>query len=431
MSLAEKIARAKTDYDEVYSAGYEKGKAEGGGGGSVEGYVTVTFMNGGEVLFSRMVLKGDDCPDPYVQNRIELPTKESTAQYDYTFNGWATADGGSADTNALKGITEDKTLYAAYTSAVRYYTVTYYDEDGVTVLHTEQLAYGTTPSYVPTKEGAAFGGWTPNAPVTGDMSYTASWSPVLASGKVGSTVYWSLGADYKLTIYGSGKPTSDVCTKIPSEYKNLVTTVVVEEGITGLYLGCFSSMTGITSVVLPSSLSVISQSCFDSCTALTSIAWGGVTQIEQGAFEECKSLQSITIPSTVTRIYNGAFASCSALTSVVLPSSLSVIPPSCFSNCYALTNITIPNSVTEIGASAFYVFSWNASSLASITIPSGVTKIGKEAFSGRKSLTSVTFEDTEGWTAGDTALASADLANPATAATYLTNTYKGVAWTKS
>jgi hypothetical protein len=31
MTIAEQLARAKTDYDEVYTAGYEKGKAEGGG----------------------------------------------------------------------------------------------------------------------------------------------------------------------------------------------------------------------------------------------------------------------------------------------------------------------------------------------------------------------------------------------------------------
>ena len=33
MTLDEKVARAKTDYDEVFEAGYAKGQAEGGGGG--------------------------------------------------------------------------------------------------------------------------------------------------------------------------------------------------------------------------------------------------------------------------------------------------------------------------------------------------------------------------------------------------------------
>lgn len=150
------------------------GTHEGGGGGSVEGYATVTFMNGGEVLFSRMVLKGDDCPDPWVQKRIETPTKESTVQYNYTFNGWATADGGSADSNTLKGITEDKTLYAAFAESVRMYTVNFYDGD--TLLHTEQVPYGGSSEYVYQKSGHAFNGWTP-APtnITGDMSCYGEW----------------------------------------------------------------------------------------------------------------------------------------------------------------------------------------------------------------------------------------------------------------
>lgn len=37
MTLAEKITRAKTDYDDVFDAGYEKGKAEGGGGENTGG----------------------------------------------------------------------------------------------------------------------------------------------------------------------------------------------------------------------------------------------------------------------------------------------------------------------------------------------------------------------------------------------------------
>lgn len=171
--------RAKTGKTDLITSGAMSAEIDGitgGGGGSVEGYATVTFMNGADVLFSRLVMSGDDCPDPYVQNRIELPTKESTVQYDYTFNGWATADGGSADSNALKGITEDKVLYAAYKESVRMYTVTYYDEDGVTVLHTEQVAYGGSSDYKYQKAELMFKGWTPEPTnITGDMSCYGAW----------------------------------------------------------------------------------------------------------------------------------------------------------------------------------------------------------------------------------------------------------------
>lgn len=149
----------------------------GSGGGSADGLVTVTFMNGDVELFSRPVYIGDDCPEPVAQGRFDAPTKESTAQYNYTFYGWGASDNGAADANILKNITEDKTVYAIFTATVRMYTITWLDSDGATVLKTEQVAYGKIPSYAPVKEGFSLSGWIPTpVEVTGDASYTAVWS---------------------------------------------------------------------------------------------------------------------------------------------------------------------------------------------------------------------------------------------------------------
>lgn len=148
------------------------------GGGSVEGVHYVTFMShdGTTELYKRPVADGDDCADPITRGYISKPTKESTVQYDYPFVGWSTTQDGETDSNALKAVNEDRTLYATYKSTVRSYTVTYYDEDGKTVLKTETLAYGATPSYAPEKDGYIFDGWTPAAAmVTGPASYTAKW----------------------------------------------------------------------------------------------------------------------------------------------------------------------------------------------------------------------------------------------------------------
>ena len=49
-----------------------------------------------------------------------------------------------------------------------------------------------------------------------------------------------------------------------------------------------------------------------------------------------------------------------------------------FNNCYSLTSVTIPNCVTNIG---YFAFS-DCSSLTSIAIPNSVTNIGDYAFSG-------------------------------------------------
>lgn len=152
------------------------------GGGSVEGVHFVTFMSedGTVELYKRPVADGDDCADVVEREYIDAPTKESTAQYTYSHVGWATSPNGAWDENALKAVKADKTVYAAYAAVTRLYTITYYDSDGTTVMHTESLAYGTTPTYAATKDGAFFGGWTPElTAVTGDASYTVVWTEKL------------------------------------------------------------------------------------------------------------------------------------------------------------------------------------------------------------------------------------------------------------
>lgn len=145
-------------------------------GGVPEDFATVTFMNGAEELFSRPVYIGDDCPDPVTQNRCDEPTKASTVQHTYDHNGWGAADGGEVDGTILQNIKADKTVYAIYKATVNKYTITYLDSDGVTVLKTEQLAYGTMPSYEPIKEGFIFSGWVETlVTVVGDATYTAKW----------------------------------------------------------------------------------------------------------------------------------------------------------------------------------------------------------------------------------------------------------------
>lgn len=143
-------------------------------GGGVEGCVIVTFMNGDEVLLTRPVYIGDDCPNPLTQGRIDTPTKESTVDTVYTHSGWSLTDGGSADTNSLSNVTEDRIVYAAYTESVRYYTVNFYD--GETLLKTEQIPYGGSSTYTYAKDNYLFTGWTPEPTnITGDLDCYGAW----------------------------------------------------------------------------------------------------------------------------------------------------------------------------------------------------------------------------------------------------------------
>ena len=78
-----------------------------------------------------------------------------------------------------------------------------------------------------------------------------------------------------------------------------------------------------------------------------------VTSIEQQAFQNCYSLQSIIIPSNVTSIKQQAFYACNSLQSITIPESVTSIGGFAFSGCSSLQSITIPESVTSIGNNAF------------------------------------------------------------------------------
>lgn len=103
----------------------------------------------------------------------ETPTKPSTAQYDYTFNGWS----GSGP------VTAPVDYVAQFTSSVRYYTVRFIN--GNAILQTDSVAYGgstsyrgATPTYYdPTQaDDYDFAGWNKDtSSITGDTDAYAVW----------------------------------------------------------------------------------------------------------------------------------------------------------------------------------------------------------------------------------------------------------------
>ena len=103
-----------------------------------------------------------------------------------------------------------------------------------------------------------------------------------------------------------------------------------------------------------------------------------VTAFGDNAFDNCRELNSITIPSSVTSLGKGCFELCKSLTSITIPSSVTSLGEDCFMACSSLTSITIPSSVTSLGYNCFA----GCSSLKSITIPSSVTYLGSICFAG-------------------------------------------------
>ena len=110
-----------------------------------------------------------------------------------------------------------------------------------------------------------------------------------------------------------------------------------------------------------------------------------VTKIVGSAFENCRELTSVSIPSTVTEIGDEAFHNCSNLTSIVVEEGNPIYDSR--GNCNAIietasnkllhgcNGTVIPNSVRTIGKQAFY-----GSGITSVIIPDEVTGIEREAF---------------------------------------------------
>jgi len=103
-----------------------------------------------------------------------------------------------------------------------------------------------------------------------------------------------------------------------------------------------------------------------------------------------RSLNKVTIPSTVKTIFNRAFLDCDWLTEVVIPNSVTTIDECAFSECSALSDVELPNSVRRLEMFAFE----NCKSIKSIEIKEGVKYIGHGAFAGCTNLTGITFPST-------------------------------------
>ena len=97
-----------------------------------------------------------------------------------------------------------------------------------------------------------------------------------------------------------------------------------------------------------------------------------VTTIMEHGFENCSSLESITIPDSIVSIQDYAFKGCTKLNISTLPSNLVSIGRHAFYGCIDITEITIPATTNFIGAYAFY----------------------------KTSLSSAIFKDANNWVAG-------------------------------
>ena len=210
---------------------------------------------------------------------------------------------------------------------------------------------------------------------------------VLAKGKCGAKLNWSLNDTGVLTISGKGGMYAYSKTSPApwQEHADKITKVVVSKNVTTIGAYAFYNCANLTSVSLPNTLKAIYDYAFAYCKALPKVVIPSkVNTIGVAAFSNCSILASINIPKGVTKINDNTFTRCGKLTAISIPASVKTIGVHAFSRS-GLTSISIPKGVTTIDSYAFYI----CLGLTGVSIPASVKSIGENAFASCSALAEV------------------------------------------
>lgn len=179
-----------------------------------------------------------------------------------------------------------------------------------------------------------------------------------------------------LTLSGDGKmPDWPEGGATWNGFKDSIKKVVINKGLTSIGNYSFKGCKSLTSVSIPSTVKSIGVEAF-SGTALTSVKIpNSVKSIGNSAFRHIASLTKANIPASITTMEPWVFAE-TGLTDVTIANGVKTIAQGTFYECDSLEKITIPSSVRTIEQQAFEY----CDNLTSVTIPYGVTSIGNYTF---------------------------------------------------
>jgi hypothetical protein len=199
-------------------------------------------------------------------------------------------------------------------------------------------------------------------------------------------VKYRLYSDNTYHVVGTAE-TYSANIAIPETYENLSITVIEDYA--------FDGCRNLKSITIPSSKQISTGDWFgiDGNGNKNNSTFGSsVISIGKYAFRGCINLQSITIPSSVKHIGIGAFESCTSLYYHVYNNAKYLGNSE---NPYMVLTAAMNNDIiscnihqdTKIIFGSSFSFCYN---LQSITIPNHVTTIGDRAFSGCTRLQSIT-----------------------------------------
>ncbi|SFH98873.1 Listeria/Bacterioides repeat-containing protein [Pseudobutyrivibrio sp. OR37] len=192
---------------------------------------------------------------------------------------------------------------------------------------------------------------------------------------IGSKAFYGCSALSNLAI-NSGR-ISTVGTKIFTGTN--LTAVTLSDAMTYIPENLFdhASFAAGTTLTIPESVTVIRACAFNSSN-IANIAFqgNGLRKIETKVFEDCTSLEEITLPESLETIGQVSFKGCTKLKNIVIPNQVTLIDKYAFQNCTGLTNVTFGSKLSKIGYGAFM----SCAGLTELNIPDNVTTIDEYAF---------------------------------------------------
>lgn len=185
-----------------------------------------------------------------------------------------------------------------------------------------------------------------------------------------------------------------------TENNIVISSVYQDTPVMAIGEGAFEDMRTLLSVSIPVGIVEIGDRAFSGCEWLTEIELPeGISSIGASAFDSCSALESVTLPATLERVGSGAFELCSKLDNVYISSTEAwfeidfASDSSCplyyadnlYLNGYEITELTVPGSVRTLSR---YLIDFD--SLEALTISLGVSEISKGALSKSTSLSELT-----------------------------------------
>ena len=149
--------------------------------------------------------------------------------------------------------------------------------------------------------------------------------------------------------------TSYTATPWYTDYKDVITSLRIESGVTSIGRYAFSHLTKLRTIDIADTVTVVGNWSFSYCTSLEDFTLpDSVTSILAYTFQNCSYLEILHLPNSIQSMGNGVFQNCGNLEKVWLPSGITNIQTNCFYNCSLLDYVSIPATVTSIGENAFY-----------------------------------------------------------------------------